>query len=118
MPERYNSPVNCETLLKSDFISNTSRKIRASHDIDMDSRLGTYLQVNPDLETPTYENNTFEIERTHITRFRTFMTHLFSLFDAHSAYIDALSVKLNKHSISCSIRAVRLYDRWYRLSCK
>ena len=35
--------------------------IRISYDNDIDSKLGTYLQVNPDLETPSYDN-TFAIE--------------------------------------------------------
>ena len=35
-------------------------KIRITYDNDIDSKLGTYLQVNPDLETPSYDDNTFE----------------------------------------------------------
>ena len=37
----------------------------------MDSKLGTYLQVNPSLESPVFKDDVFEIERIHITRFRT-----------------------------------------------
>ena len=45
--------------------------IKAAHVTDADSKLGTYFQVNPSLMTPIYNEHTFEIERIHITRFRT-----------------------------------------------
>ena len=39
--------------------------------MDIDSKLDSYLQVNPNLQTPSYNDNQFEIERIHITRIRT-----------------------------------------------
>ena len=38
--------------------------------IDPDSKLGTYLLVNPELEAPVFDNK-FEFQRTLITRYRT-----------------------------------------------
>ena len=61
----------CESDLKSEFSNSIKLKIRNANLYDPDSKLGTYLQVNPDLTTPTHDNNMFEIERVHITRFRT-----------------------------------------------
>ena len=62
--------MNCESLLRSEFTNNTNQKIRNAYDIDVDSKLGTYLQVNPNLKSPKYGTRTFEIERIHTTRFR------------------------------------------------
>ena len=58
-------------MLRSEFLTNFNQKIRNANNIDIDSKLGTYLQVNPNLESPTYRNHVFEIEKIHITRFRT-----------------------------------------------
>ena len=57
--------------MKTNFINTISPKIITAHNTDIDSKLGIYLQVNPELQTPIYENNTFEIERIHVTRLRT-----------------------------------------------
>ena len=45
--------------------------MKAAHEIDVDSKLCTYLQVNPFLETPVGSDDVFENERIHTTRFRT-----------------------------------------------
>ena len=59
----------CENLLKSDFLNSYKQNIRNANINDSDSKLRTYLQVNPDL-TPPSDNSMFEIGRIHITRFR------------------------------------------------
>ena len=71
MDSNYASAENCEKNLRSNYMNRLKQKIRIAYDKDIDSKLGTYLQVNPDLENPSHDDNTFEIERVHITRFRT-----------------------------------------------
>ena len=56
--------------MKSDFLNSYKQKIRNANINDPDSKLGAYLQVNPDLITPPSDNNMIEIERIHITRLR------------------------------------------------
>ena len=46
------------------------QKINAESVIDNDSRLGSYLQVKPNLTKPNYRN-TMEFQRVYITRYRT-----------------------------------------------
>ena len=72
-----NSPEKCERKLRLEFINATKQKIRAAHDNDPDSKLGTYLLVIPNIEIPSYDDNLFEIERIHISRFRTGSHNLF-----------------------------------------
>ena len=66
----YNSPENCERFLRTEFLASVTDKIRNAYTNDSESKLGSYLQVNPELSNPTYDDNIFEIERIHITRFR------------------------------------------------
>ena len=70
LSEKYDSPVNCEIYLKAATMNEMYQGIRAADTVDIDSKLGTYFQINLELKTPTYECNTFEIERINITRFR------------------------------------------------
>ena len=63
--------MECERALREEHGSALKAKIRAAHRTDFDSKLGTYLQVNPSLETPVHNNDIFEIERIHVTRFHT-----------------------------------------------
>ena len=65
----YASADTCEKNLQSNYMNRSKQKIKTAYGNDIDSKLGTYLQVNPDLETPSYDDNMFEIERVHITRF-------------------------------------------------
>ena len=67
----YASADTCEKNLQSNYMNRSKQKIKIAYDNDIDSKLGTYLQVNPDIETPSYDDNMFEIERVHIIRFRT-----------------------------------------------
>ena len=66
----YQSPTNCEKLLRTEFREEILEKIRTANVNDSDSKLGAYLQVNPELISPVCDVNAFEIERIHITRFR------------------------------------------------
>ena len=68
---KYDSAINCEVTLQSEFANKFSQQIKHAYYIDIDSKLGTYLQVNPDLIPPIYQNKMFELERIHITRIRT-----------------------------------------------
>ena len=67
----YASADTCEKNLQSNYMNRSKQEIKIAYDNDIDSKLGTYLQVNPDFETPSYDDNMFEIERVHLTRFRT-----------------------------------------------
>ena len=68
---KYDCASNCENSLRLEHRRKLVTSIKAAHDTDADSKLGTYFQVNPSLMTPIYNEHTFEIERIHITRFRT-----------------------------------------------
>ena len=54
---KYGSVTNCEYLLQTEFINHIKHKIRSAHDGDVDSKLGAYLQVNPNLLTPSFKNS-------------------------------------------------------------
>ena len=53
--------------LQTDKVNKMTQRIRTSYNLDIDSKLGTYLQVNPDMKTPSYKPNIFEIDRINIT---------------------------------------------------
>ena len=67
----HGSTVNCENELHRNFNIKWQTEIRKAYDCDIDSKLGSYLQVNPQLRTPVPQINLLEIERISITRFRT-----------------------------------------------
>ena len=67
----YGTPEICERTLKQEFDRDTHDKIHQANTNDPESKLGVYLQVNPELQRPTYDNYLFELERINITRFRT-----------------------------------------------
>ena len=68
---KHDSAINCENALCLEHRNALIAKIKAANEIDVDTKLGTYLQLNPSLESPVYSNDVFEIERIHITHFRT-----------------------------------------------
>ena len=74
---KYDSAENCENSLQTEFIDKISRKIRDAYDTDNSSKLGAYYQVNPNLLTPSYQGIMFELERIHITLFRSGSHNLF-----------------------------------------
>ena len=69
LEEKYGSPNNCQKMLEAEYAA----KWRTTFDNndDNDSRLGTYLQVNPTLSSPEYLKAVmFETDRLILTRFR------------------------------------------------
>ena len=67
---RYDTPELCFRHLVDEIKEDCRVKIEIEESADLDSKLGTYLQINPNL-TPYKENNILEHERTIISRFRT-----------------------------------------------
>ncbi len=65
----YSSPNDCQSKLQLQFRTNWKRKIDDRTSKDSNSKLAAYLQVNPQLSTPTC--NKFELERIIATRYRT-----------------------------------------------
>ena len=69
LEEKYGSPENCQKTLEAEYA--TKWKTTFDDIVDSDSRLGTYLQVNPLLSTPEYISAVmFETDRLILTRFR------------------------------------------------
>ena len=60
----------CNDTMKRNFKNLLREKIEKAAREDSDSKLGTYLTVNPELESPEY-NLKFEFQRVLITRYRT-----------------------------------------------
>ena len=56
--------------MQSEFRDTWNLKLTNAHQTDPNSKLGTYLDVNPSLSPPTYSDDTFEIERINISRYR------------------------------------------------
>ena len=76
---KYDNAKQCESMLQTECINTFCRKINEAYNTDIDSKLGTYLQVNPELKPPVYQRKMFELERIHITRIRT---------GSHNLYIE------------------------------
>ena len=68
--DTYIDPVSCTNTLTRYFKEHYSSKIQEAARLDLNSKLGTYLSVNPALSKPSYEN-VFEFQRVLITRYRT-----------------------------------------------
>ena len=70
LESEYGSPATCKRNLETSFTTTWKTNFdNAVHDID--SRLGTYTQVNPTLSTPKYiDKIMFETDRLILTRFR------------------------------------------------
>ena len=64
------SPESCSNTLKNDFLNKFVTKIRNAAELDEDSKLGTYLLVNPNLFKPCYIEK-LEFQRVCVTRYRT-----------------------------------------------
>ena len=69
LEESYPSTLECKEQLTAEFKTSFENKIRASAG-DVDSRLGTYLVVNPSLSKPLFSNK-LEFQRVCISRYRT-----------------------------------------------
>ena len=70
LQQTFTTAADCVASLKADFESSLQRKIRAAANEDSDSRLGTYLLVNPTLVKPSYVEK-MEFQRVCVTRYRT-----------------------------------------------
>ena len=70
LEDNFTSPLACATSLKEKFQADSITKIREKSNGDNESRLGTYLLVNPQLVTSSYIPNILEFERVMITRYR------------------------------------------------
>ena len=70
LESKYRTPENCRRSLETEFKAKWKTSFdRAENDVD--SRLGTYHQVNPTLSAPDYINKImFETDRVMLTRFR------------------------------------------------
>ena len=74
----YSSIGECKDRLTNELRTACISKIRAAAN-DADSRLGTYLAINPSLSKPVFENK-MEFQRTCISRYRT---------GSHDLYIES-----------------------------
>ena len=70
LEHRYRNADSCKKVLQNEFKAKTAEKIKADATKDGDSRLGTYLRINPNLTKPDYKN-VLEFQRVSITRYRT-----------------------------------------------
>ena len=70
LQREYNDKERCKQSIEQDFRTKFEEKIREKYNSDADSRLGSYLQMNPDLQKPMYDN-IIEFERVIMTRYRT-----------------------------------------------
>ena len=68
----YENPKACEERIEKEALNSYQEKIRSKHRNDNDSKLGTYLRINPNLQCHVPKPQTImESERELITRFRT-----------------------------------------------
>ena len=70
LQQTYHSTDRCQNTLENYFRNQYEQKINAESAIDNDSRLRSFLQVNPNLTKSNYRN-TMEFQRVSITRYRT-----------------------------------------------
>ena len=63
-------PKIAKTTLKREFRNTIEEKIKSTAENDIDPRMGTYLEINPQLCEHKYEG-LLEYERVCITRYRT-----------------------------------------------
>ena len=68
--DKFTSSANCTVSLLNDLEIKLSTKIRDAAMLDEDSKLGTYLAINPSLSKPTFEGVP-EFKRVMLTRYRT-----------------------------------------------
>ena len=65
--------IPCQRIISREYQSTWRENILKAHNDDINSKLGAYFLVNPNIKNPNllYSKNIFEIERILITRFRT-----------------------------------------------
>ena len=73
LEEMYKTTTNCMKTLSATYKNIWKERISDAYEEDCDSKLGSYLTVNPLLKNPNvnYTRRTFELERILVTRFRT-----------------------------------------------
>ena len=81
----YGNQQTCESMLQNILKGKYEEKIRAASAVDEDSRLGAYLQINPDLVRPGYHEK-LEFHRVCITGYRC---------GSHNLLRDRLQIMLN-----------------------
>ena len=70
MIDIYKDTKTCNETMKNNYSISMKTKIEIAARTDPDSKLGTYLMINPELKTPVYEQK-FEFQRVAVTRYRT-----------------------------------------------
>ena len=66
----YTDIKTCNDRLRENFEQKFSSKFREAASVDVDSKLGTYVSINPTLSKPEYMDK-HEFQRIVITRYRT-----------------------------------------------
>ena len=66
----HTDPSTCEKTLKETFITSRNQTIQETFRRDENSKLGTYFQINPTLEKPSFGDK-MEFQRICISRYRT-----------------------------------------------
>ena len=68
----FGDPKSCSETLRAQITESFKQKLEYRHNLDRDSKLGTYLQINPSLSSYVpAPQTTLEFEREMVTRFRT-----------------------------------------------
>ena len=68
----FSDPISCQNSIEKMYFDKFSDKIISDHNNDIDSRLGTYYRINPQLKKYVPCPQTIlEFERTLVTRYRT-----------------------------------------------
>ena len=67
---KYTDPISCMKTISANFKDKFSSKIHESARLDVDSKLGKYLAINPTLSKASYVN-VIEFQRILISRYRT-----------------------------------------------
>ena len=65
----YETPKNCQSELTKTFHDKLQQKVRSAAAADKDSKLGAYLDVNPNFVKPNIKN-CFELDRITMSRYR------------------------------------------------
>ncbi len=74
LENKYKDSKTCHTTLNNDYFTKTINSMYKT--TDNDTPIGTYIQVNPKLETPKWTHSLLESERMIITKYRMGSHHL------------------------------------------
>ena len=67
---KYTDLKTCNDTMKNNFRNHARLKMERAAQDDPDSKLGTYMMINPELKAPDHGQK-FEFQRVMITRYRT-----------------------------------------------